>query len=186
MRSAGITRLVNSLAMPRLILLNGPPGCGKSTLARMYVDDHPFVLDLDIDLIRAQIGQWHSDPAAAGRLARAITLAAARTHLGADHDVVVPQFLGRIEFIERLDQVARDAGAEFREIALTDSKQNAIRRHARRQPGPLWQPVTEDELSDMYDRLMSVIAARPGTKLVPTTDGEPTSAYRALLDALSP
>jgi adenylate kinase family enzyme len=28
--------------MARLILLNGPPGCGKSTLAEFYVTHHPL------------------------------------------------------------------------------------------------------------------------------------------------
>ena len=38
--------------MPRLIVLNGTPGCGKSTLARMFADDHPLALNLDIDQVR--------------------------------------------------------------------------------------------------------------------------------------
>jgi anion-transporting ArsA/GET3 family ATPase len=35
--------------MPRLIHLNGPSGVGKSTVARMYADRHPGVLNLDTD-----------------------------------------------------------------------------------------------------------------------------------------
>ncbi len=31
--------------MPRLIALNGPPACGKSTLARLYAEDHPLTLN---------------------------------------------------------------------------------------------------------------------------------------------
>ncbi|MEJ7706101.1 MAG: hypothetical protein WKF82_13395 [Nocardioidaceae bacterium] len=42
--------------MPRLIHLNGPPGIGKSTLAQWYVDNHPGVLNLDIDQVRCLIG----------------------------------------------------------------------------------------------------------------------------------
>jgi len=37
------------LAAPRLIHLNGPPGIGKSTIAQRYVDQHPEVLNLDIN-----------------------------------------------------------------------------------------------------------------------------------------
>jgi predicted kinase len=170
--------------MPRLILLNGPPGCGKSTLARMYAEDHPLALNLDIDQVRVLIGGWTANPHAAGLLARAIALAAARTHLAAGHDVVIPQFLGRTDFIEEAEQAARDAGADFHEIALTDSKENAIQRYAKRPSDSTRQPVGAGELAGMYDRLMSVIAARPGTKLVPTIDGQPTAAYRAMLDAL--
>ncbi|MGH3734721.1 MAG: AAA family ATPase [Micromonosporaceae bacterium] len=64
--------------MPRLIVLNGPPGCGKSTIAEMYAERHPFALNLDIDRLRAQLGRWRDDPGAAGLLARRIALAAAR------------------------------------------------------------------------------------------------------------
>ena len=41
--------------MPRLIHLNGPPGIGKSTLAQLYTGEHPGVLNLDIDQLRALV-----------------------------------------------------------------------------------------------------------------------------------
>jgi predicted kinase len=80
--------------VPRLILLNGPPGCGKSTLARRYVEDHPLALNLDIDRIRDLLGRWPDHPHQAGLAARAIALAAARAHLRAGHDVMIPQYVG--------------------------------------------------------------------------------------------
>ena len=46
-------------------------------------------------------------------LAREIALAAARARLAAGHDVVIPQFLGRLAFLEQAEQVARQAGASF-------------------------------------------------------------------------
>lgn len=51
--SPGVRALVRRIgSVPRVIMLNGPPGCGKSTLARRYVGEHPFTLNLDIDRIR--------------------------------------------------------------------------------------------------------------------------------------
>lgn len=47
---------MGSLVVSRLIHLNGPPGIGKSTLARRYVDAHPGVLNCDIDVLRTLIG----------------------------------------------------------------------------------------------------------------------------------
>jgi predicted kinase len=48
--------------MPRMILLNGPPSCGKSTLARRYAQEHPLSLNLDVDRIRDLIGGWQDAP----------------------------------------------------------------------------------------------------------------------------
>lgn len=182
--------------MPRLIVLNGPPGCGKSTLAQMYVDEHPLTLDLDIDRIRGLIGCWRDTPEAAGVLARAIALAAARTHLTAGHDVVMPQFLGRATFIEQVERLAHEVGADFHEIVLLDSRENTLRRFTERSHAAVDPAHVEahemlelsgglDELSAMYDRLLSVVASRPTAKVVPTTSGQVERAYRDLLSSLS-
>ena len=83
----------------KLILLNGPPGIGKSTLAIRFARDHPLTLVLDIDSIRTSMGAWetHDD---SKRLARLAAVEMARAHLRSGHDVVVPQLLARLEFIE--------------------------------------------------------------------------------------
>ncbi|MEH1100265.1 AAA family ATPase [Micromonospora sp. CPCC 205561] len=183
-------------SVPRLIVLNGPPGCGKSTLARRYVEDHPLALDLDIDRIRELIGRWRDQAGPAGLLARAVALAAARTHLGGGHDVIVPQFLGRPEFIEQAERVAHDTGAGFHEIVLLDSKENALRRFAERgrtsaDPAHLDAQRMLDrqggttELAAMYDRLVTLVAARPGTRVVRTEYGRVDDAYRELLACLT-
>ena len=44
--------------MRKLVLVNGPPGVGKSTLARRYAADHPLTLAVEIDVVRAMIGAW--------------------------------------------------------------------------------------------------------------------------------
>jgi predicted kinase len=165
-----------------LIVLNGPPGSGKSTLAQRYVDEHPLALNLDVDRVRALIGGWRDVPDRSGPLARAIALAAARTHLAAGHDVVIPQFLGRPAFLEQVERLAREVGADFHEIVLLDSKENALRRFASR---ATTNPATADELSTMYDRLLVIIAARPAARVVSTTDGRPEQAYQDFLNSLS-
>jgi 2-phosphoglycerate kinase len=52
-----VTPVREDRAVARLILLNGPPGIGKSTLAQRYVDDHPLALNLDIDSVRRLLGR---------------------------------------------------------------------------------------------------------------------------------
>jgi hypothetical protein len=162
----------------------------------MYVDEHSLALNLDIDRLRDLIGQWRADPHSGGLLARDIALAAARTHLGAGHDVVVPQFLGRPEFIVQLEHLTNEVGAEFHEIVLLDSKENVLRRFAERSRAAL-DPAHTDaqemldraggagELAAMYDRLLSVVASRPSVKIVTTEDGQVDQAYRDFISSLA-
>ncbi|HEV3359203.1 MAG TPA: AAA family ATPase [Pseudonocardiaceae bacterium] len=169
--------------MPKLILFNGPPACGKSTLARRYADDHPLTLDLDIDEVCAMLGGWREDRRNAGTLARGIALAAARTHLASGHDVVVPQLLARPEFIEALESLAHEAGATFHEIALLDSRANMLRRFADRVDHPRGD-TGDAELLALYDRLMALLPSRPDARIVPVEDGKPDETYQAVLHAL--
>lgn len=54
------------LCVAYLLHLNGPPGIGKSTIARRYADEHPGVLNCDIDFLRTLIGGWSVDFLRAG------------------------------------------------------------------------------------------------------------------------
>lgn len=119
--------------MPRFIHLNGPPGIGKSTLAQMYVDEHPLVLNLDIDRVRCLLGGWRLAVGARVSLRRAnlsdlLHLAWRAIHWRAGHDVVMPQFLGRVSEIERFAAVAHANAAQFAELVVMDTKERSIER----------------------------------------------------------
>ncbi|MFC8681971.1 AAA family ATPase [Microbacterium ureisolvens] len=118
--------------MACVILINGLPGSGKSTLARRYVDSHPLSVALDLDLVRSMIGAWRERPEAAGVLARRMAIAAIPEVIRAGNDVVVPQLLGRVEFIEDLDATARSLGVPFVEVLLTVPDATAAQRLRQR------------------------------------------------------
>ena len=152
----------------KLILLNGPPGSGKSTLARRYVVDHPPALALDVDRVRAMIGGWRAQPGNAGLPAREIALAAARTHLSAGHDVVVPQLLARPGFAERLEALADEIGASFHEVVLLPGLAETRRRFAGRGESEVEtaRPLTEEDLATAYDRVAEYASMRPRASIL--------------------
>jgi predicted kinase len=165
----------------RLILVNGPPGSGKSTLARRYADEHPPTLALDVDRIRAMVGGWRTSPGEAGLPARDIAVAAARTHLAAGHDVVVPQLLARPGFAERLEALAHECGASFHEVVLLPGREETFRRFAGRGASEFEtaEPLTEEDLAAAYDRVAEYAATRPSAMVVREED-----AYCAFLASL--
>jgi predicted kinase len=165
---------------PRLIMLNGPPATGKSTLARRYVEEHPLALTLDIDRIRDLIGGWRQQPAAAGPLARTAALAMARVHLLAGHDVIVPQLLARPRFLEEAEGLAGSLGVAFHEIVLMDSRENAMRRLVERDGSA----PSSAEINDLYDRLVALLPTRPAAKIVRSYEGEIDRTYRAVVACL--
>ncbi|TFH21358.1 MAG: hypothetical protein E4H05_00230 [Acidimicrobiales bacterium] len=169
--------------MPTLVLLNGPPASGKSTLARRLVETRPLTLNLDIDVIRGLLGSWLDHAGDAGLAARALASAMASTHLGRGHDVVVPQFLARVEFIDELQRIAVGAGARFVEIALVLGRDDALRAFDRRRAAPGDQTHVDaaalvdrlaepDPVGAMYDLFAEALALRPTAKCVAVEIGD--------------
>jgi len=65
----------------RLLLLNGPPGIGKSTLARRWADDRPGTLCLDVDVLHGFLGGSVGRFAEHGEVVRPLALAMVTTHV---------------------------------------------------------------------------------------------------------
>jgi predicted kinase len=114
-----------------LLVLNGAPGVGKTALADRYAEDNPLALVVEIDDLRRRLGQWRVLEQSK-LVARDLAIALARAHLRTGHDVVVPQYFGRREFVERLCSVARDADHRFVEVVLTDDDDRIVERFRRR------------------------------------------------------
>lgn len=181
--------------MSRLLLLNGTPGSGKSTLAHRFAQDHPLALVLDVDQVRGMLGCWLDQPTESGLLARQLAVAMAETHLLTGHDVVVPQYLGRLDFVETLHHLAVEVDADFVELALVSNRDDVVRQFERRSTtsrDPAHQQAAElqrrsggtAQLAATHDQLLAVIAARPATRVIATIDGDVEGTYANLLAAL--
>ncbi|MFE4948833.1 AAA family ATPase [Leifsonia sp. NPDC056665] len=161
---------------PRLILINGVPASGKTTLARAWCARHAsgLPLALDIDVLRAMLGGWHQDLHSAGLAARDLAIAAISAHLGSGRDVVVPQYLRREEFIERLEATAEECGAVFVETALRIDAGVAAERFEGRAAelgsGDIYSTLPS-EMEVVVPEFEKFLQSRPEAVRIPAEDG---------------
>lgn len=181
--------------MARLIVLNGAPASGKSTLARRWAAEHQMALALDIDVIRAMLGASLDDPIRSGLAARRLAVEMARRHLVDGHDVIIPQFLGREEFLGELADLAREVGVEFIEVVLIASMSDLRRRfddrsQAAEQPEHrdaallVEQSRSDDPLAAMHAALQAVIDRRTWAHRVDVVHDDVEGTFRRLCIAV--
>lgn len=180
--------------MPRLIHLNGPPGIGKSTIAALYADRHPGTLDLDIDSLHRLVGGWRDPRHDTHRVLRPVALAMAATHLDGGRDVVLPQYLARLDAIEAFEDVATGQGADFVEVVLLDTLEESVARFDRREDRSEWDRHNRRTvalgggptmLARMYDELLEVARRRPSAVVVRSEPGAIEETYALLVAALT-
>jgi predicted kinase len=179
----------------QLVLLNGPPGIGKSTLAAVYVERHAGVLNLDADVVHRLIGGWQELGNRTWQIVWPLVRVMAATHLRDGRDVVLPQYHAKLDEISALEDLARENGARFREVVLLDGREAAAERfdqRARDNDDPWIQHHHRnvvllggsEVLGLMYDNLVEVLRLRPEAVVV-TAAGAVDETYALLMDALA-
>ena len=178
---------------PRFVLLNGPPGIGKSTLSRRYVEDHPGTLDLDVDRLRGFVGGWRERFDETGEVVRPVALAMATAHLRGGRDVVMPQLLANLGEIAKFEKAAHDGGGTFVHVVLLDDEDRSVGRFARRDGDDPWHEHVralvaardgDNGLRALHRRLLEVLAQRPEAVVVDSVEGEPDATYARLVAAV--
>ncbi len=180
----------------RLILINGPPASGKSTLARRYVDEHDGSALVEVDALRMTVPDWETDEAS--RLeARALAGAAVVQHLAAGREVVMAQYFGRLGYIALLEDMARQHRATFVEVVLLPSaelatdrfrarRQDMAQRGERHPERDIAEADIDAFIIDAVDRLGRLATERVSSQVVPvTSDSSEDEVYGRLLSVVS-
>jgi predicted kinase len=78
---------------PKLIVINGPCGIGKNTIAEKYKDKHPRALVVDIDETRRSIEGYRENKEKSLEQAYESAYTVATEHLNNGYDVVIPKLI---------------------------------------------------------------------------------------------
>lgn len=163
---------------PTLVLLNGAPGVGKSTVAGLLAD-RAGALVVDPDDLRAA----GADPGSS----RAQAFSSAAAHLAGGRTVLVPQLVAQVGQLEGFEIVARGAGARFAHVLLVDDAGDPVGRYRRAADDahPARGDLDDDLLLSYVSGLDEVRAACPDAVVVVSAEGQPEATADAVRHALA-
>ncbi len=175
---------------PKIILLNGFAGSGKTTIARMYVDNHPLSMVIEGDELIVNIGDWLNNEDKARDLIFILTKNMISTAIKAGHDIILPYLVSKAANVVEIEQIAHGHDANFYEFYLATNKEHAIQRLVNR---GTWgeaglPPLTKEDLpmiEDLYNRMDGELHKRPNQIHIKVKEGSPLETYQNVLKYIS-
>jgi predicted kinase len=154
----------------KLIILNGCPAVGKSTVSQKLHDDIPMSLLVNIDDWRRLMSGWRENREQSRKFAYAYSLAAIDSYLQTGNSVIVDKaLLDDDSVLDALHSVGEKYGAEVYEIMLTADKETTAKRAADRGFNAYGGLLTPERVLELWDQAQLCITRRPQATVVDTT-----------------
>ncbi len=168
----------------KLIIINGSPAAGKSTLARKLHEDIPMSLLADVDSWRKLIAGWRDKREESLKVAYVFLVAAVDAYLGTGNSVIVDKaILSDNSVIDALIESGQKHGAEIFVFILTAERQIIIDRAEKRgfhENGLL----TAQSVVELWETSRKLAADRPEAMLVDTSYLDAETVYRKVKDII--
>lgn len=176
--------------MKKVILLNGSAGVGKTTISKMYLDEHPLTLSIEGDQIIGMMGHWRQHEVSARDLVFEHTKAMLTTHLKRGYDVLLPYLLTNADHAIAFEKIAKECNASFYEIILLVDKSEATKRLLER--GVWGEEGSEQlthkhkpEMESLYDSMVEELDKRPNTIQIKVVKEDVSGTYTQFLKAIA-
>ena len=177
------------MSKPKLILINGFAGSGKTTIARKYIDEHPLAMVIEGDELIVNIGHWLENEPETRKAVFALIKSMLGTYLSTGHDVVLPYLVTNATDVNEFERVAKDKGADFYEFVLHTDRLDAVARLLKR---GTWgeaglPPLTDKDLPEtekLITQMETELEKRPKAIVLSLLESSPDETYKQLLEHL--
>ncbi len=151
----------------KLILINGPTGIGKSTIAGKIHQVLPLSFLLDIDAQRRYINGYRENREKSLDLVLKLSLVMVEGYLQSGHDVIIDKVLTDAQISERFLELGRRYGATVFEFVLNADKETSVARANERgyKEGSM---LTPEKVPEFWDGMQNYLKERTQAIVVNT------------------
>lgn len=163
----------------KLILINGPSGIGKSTIAAKLHEMIPLSLLLDIDAQRRYISGYKEHRKESSDLVVKLSLAMVENYLQNGYDVIIDKIFTDTQISDSFLELGKKYNATVFEFILTADKETLIARAHERgyREGSM---LTPEKVPTFWDAMQMYLKERTLAEIIDTTSLHPEQTFELI------
>lgn len=167
----------------KLIILNGPSGVGKSTIAARLQENMPSSVLIDIDELRRTIPDYKERRQESLMLAYEKAATATGEHLKDGLNVIIDKAITGSDTLDLLIKIGKKCGADVYEFLLFADKETVQERADERgyRPGSL---LTREKVTELWEKADALRQQRQNAIVVDTVHMTLEETFDVVRDAI--